>query len=688
MNVELSEVAAKSAAVKLTCHTSGYRSTWEWGISRSLWSIKNSSLYWCIAPVRLKTLSEKGIHPIKAACGYGFTTYICESSYSDFCVYGCGINSDGQLGYQSTGIEGKLSSGDLVNVVPEPVKLDICLTNTEKKTYRPSHVACGRAHTIISYENFKESTESTPPLIFSLGNNVFGQCGREMIAGEKYGQDTGVVTKIFVPPEIKSVKKIVCGQDHSMLLSSDGVVYSCGLGSDGQTGLGHYDPVDRFTPVKGALMNERVCLLSSRGDTVLALTESNKLYAWGNNEYGQIWPFDQNVQVAEPVHLNLDHCIVPTESNVSADSVHIGEVQSIACAGSMCCIVNKIGQVFVWGYGCIGLGPKVNFSPRPTLIPPGLFMPAVVDSPSRVNYISAGLHHFIVQNTDGLLWAWGAPRGGLYCLGLGTQVSKNADNQTYPMPLLLPIKSTRVACGVDHTVKCFYQKDCLFITVGGSNFGTRFIRRQEFERRLCEGEILGHHNNFIHKLYIVASLCSFAWDKHNAYEILGVNKSATIDEIKSAYYTLSKNLHPDRLAHSNPDKMNNEEFQLLSAAYMLLKNTETRSQYDQYIRTRCWIQQNKNDIVTDFDAEFLRARELFMRRQRSRSDQFRYKADVIDTFKSQVKTNMDPLRVSNYRHHSFKRQHQQKESSSYLLRYNFLAVTLSIVLIYFMSKLK
>ncbi|CAH8295638.1 unnamed protein product [Schistosoma turkestanicum] len=295
-------------------------------------------------PVPLKCSSSMGV-PLKAACGYGFTTYICEGNYGDFGVYGCGINSDGQLGSQSVGLKTELASGNSVNVIPEPVRIDVRLDNTQKKIYRPSHVACGRAHTIISYENLKEPNNDTPPLIFSLGNNVFGQCGREIIPGEKYDHDLEVITKIVLPPEIKSIKQLVCGQDHTLLLSSDGIVYTCGLGSDGQTGLGHYNVVDRFTAIKGSLINERVRLLSSRGDTVLALTESNKLFAWGNNEYGQIWSLDQNVQVSEPIHLNLDHCIVPSESHLSPDNVHVGEIQSIACAGSMCCIVNKIGQV-------------------------------------------------------------------------------------------------------------------------------------------------------------------------------------------------------------------------------------------------------------------------------------------------------------------------------------------------------
>lgn len=88
------------------------------------------------------------------------------------------------------------------------MRIAICLDNTQKQIYRPSHVACGRAHTIISYENLKESNSDTPPLVFSLGNNVFGQCGREIIPGEKYDRDVEVITKIVLPPEIKSIKQV------------------------------------------------------------------------------------------------------------------------------------------------------------------------------------------------------------------------------------------------------------------------------------------------------------------------------------------------------------------------------------------------------------------------------------------------------------------------------------------------
>ena len=44
---------------------------------------------------------------------------------------------------------------------------------------------------------------------------------------------------------------IYLGQDHSMLLTDEGKVFSTGWGADGQTGLGHYNNQDSFALVEG-----------------------------------------------------------------------------------------------------------------------------------------------------------------------------------------------------------------------------------------------------------------------------------------------------------------------------------------------------------------------------------------------------------------------------------------------------
>ncbi len=63
----------------------------------------------------------------------------------------------------------------------------------------------------------------------------------------------------------------------------------------------------------------------------------------------------------------------------------------------------------------------------------------------------------------------------------------------------------------------------------------------------------------------------------NYYEILGVTKNATADEIKKAYRTLAFKYHPDR----NPgDTAAEEKFKQISAAYDVLGDETKRRQYD------------------------------------------------------------------------------------------------------------
>ncbi len=61
------------------------------------------------------------------------------------------------------------------------------------------------------------------------------------------------------------------------------------------------------------------------------------------------------------------------------------------------------------------------------------------------------------------------------------------------------------------------------------------------------------------------------------YKVLGVNKTATPDEIKKAYRALAKKLHPD--LHPD-DSRKQAEFQAVSSAYDLLSDPETRRRYD------------------------------------------------------------------------------------------------------------
>ena len=68
-------------------------------------------------------------------------------------------------------------------------------------------------------------------------------------------------------------------------------------------------------------------------------------------------------------------------------------------------------------------------------------------------------------------------------------------------------------------------------------------------------------------------------DKRDYYEVLGISKSASADEIKSAYRKLAMKYHPDR----NPgDEEAKAKFQEASEAYEVLSNDEKRQRYDQF----------------------------------------------------------------------------------------------------------
>ena len=68
-------------------------------------------------------------------------------------------------------------------------------------------------------------------------------------------------------------------------------------------------------------------------------------------------------------------------------------------------------------------------------------------------------------------------------------------------------------------------------------------------------------------------------EKRDYYEVLGVSKTATADEIKKAYRKLAIKYHPDK----NPgDKAAEEKFKEAAEAYDVLSNDEKRQKYDQF----------------------------------------------------------------------------------------------------------
>ena len=66
--------------------------------------------------------------------------------------------------------------------------------------------------------------------------------------------------------------------------------------------------------------------------------------------------------------------------------------------------------------------------------------------------------------------------------------------------------------------------------------------------------------------------------KRDYYDILGVTKTATQQEVKQQYRKLALKFHPDRNQYSDAE----EHFKEISEAYSVISNPEKKSIYDMY----------------------------------------------------------------------------------------------------------
>lgn len=358
-------------------------------------------------PTRLRFGEQHKVHNV--TCGYGFTVFAVNSNDKKI-VYGSGINTDSQLGFQYS--DKKYTDGMIKE--PRPINLPIQETAT-----RVIHMAAGRAHLLIL----------TSEGLFTLGNNAYGQCGRHIIENEDYSNSR----VIYHIKDIKGqkIKAVTAGQDHSILLTESGDVYACGWGADGQTGQAHYRNESKPGLVKGDLAGQRIIKVACVCDCVLALNDRGQVFGWGNSEYGQLPITGDTQQINIATQLKINDVV--------------GHVIDIAAGGSFCMVLNNLGEVYVWGYGILGLGPQVQHTVRPTLIPPVLFGKNDYDKDVKVLKIFSGMSHLAALTSSGDLYMWGHNKFG--SLGLG-----DLKDQYFPLKVNIGAQPKIVACGVDHSI--------------------------------------------------------------------------------------------------------------------------------------------------------------------------------------------------------------------------------------------
>ncbi|XP_043461144.1 uncharacterized protein LOC122497855 [Leptopilina heterotoma] len=146
--------------------------------------------------------------------------------------------------------------------------------------------------------------------VFTWGWGVHGQLGH------------GSIENIFIPTVITSllgisIKHITAGHAHTMILSSENIVYVFGCNNVGQ--LGTANTKKYLIPTAVQLLSEKISLIATKYFHNLAVTSSNKLYVWG------ISPRELQMQKLRASDLEStekkQNCLSPSSSeNVNDDS--------------------------------------------------------------------------------------------------------------------------------------------------------------------------------------------------------------------------------------------------------------------------------------------------------------------------------------------------------------------------------
>ncbi|XP_052278368.1 E3 ubiquitin-protein ligase HERC2-like [Dreissena polymorpha] len=224
----------------------------------------------------------------------------------------------------------------------------------------------------------------------------------------------------------KRVRDIACGSSHSAAITSNGDLYTWGLGEYGR--LGHGDNNSQIKPKQVTeLAGQRVIQVAcgSRDAQTLALTDDGVVYSWGDGDFGKLG------------RGGSEGCNVPRE----VDRLRGQGVVQIECGAQFSLARTLVGQVWTWGKGDyfrLGNGTDAHVR-RPTLVD-GLVGKKII-------HVAVGALHCLAVTETGQVYAWGDNDHGQQGNGTTTVNRKPA-----LVHGLEGHKITKVACGSSHSI--------------------------------------------------------------------------------------------------------------------------------------------------------------------------------------------------------------------------------------------
>lgn len=238
-----------------------------------------------------------------------------------------------------------------------------------------------------------------------------------------------------------SICRLACGNNHSIVLTTTGEVYSWGCNQYGQLGLGDKLNYYNHTPqLITLLLNKQIISIKCGSDFNVVKSSDNTIYIWGRNNCGQLGLGD-TLNRYEPMKL-----IIPEKFNNSS-------IYSFSCGNYFTMYFDTEGVVYSCGLnneGQCGIKPDFKNNNLNYL----LKLNRVYNIPGKVVQISCGENHTLVLTNDNKLFSWGSCEYGQ--LGIG----RDKIYAYKPQEVLISLNNDNII-----NIECNRSNHCIVSTV-------------------------------------------------------------------------------------------------------------------------------------------------------------------------------------------------------------------------------
>lgn len=261
---------------------------------------------------------------------------------------------------------------------------------------------------LVGYNHFLVLT--TANKLYAFGNNDYGQLGN----GSFESSQTPIeITSNFNLIGDEVITQISIGYFHSLAITSDNRIFTWGSNVEGELGDGTTTrknlPVD-ITASFNLDTNDLVKKTALGHTYSMLLTESGRVFSWGDNYYGQLGN-------------NQDKSIYDTPQEITS-FFNLGEneiVEDIAVGSSHSMATTSNNRVFTWGYNIfrqLGTGTDIHQK-----TPQDISSSFDFTSDETIKSIALGDRHSGVITSKNRVFMWGSSSRGE--LAIGTTATKD-----------------------------------------------------------------------------------------------------------------------------------------------------------------------------------------------------------------------------------------------------------------------